>query len=83
MSEEFAVDGSFGDGTAVYGEVFLAFPWRIVVYEPWDYLLAHAAFSHDEHRQVGGCHLQGDIEGSVEGIAVSYDVIALLYCLQL
>jgi hypothetical protein len=36
-----------------------------------------AALADNEYAQVGRCHLQGDIEHSVQGFAVSYDVVPL------
>ena len=78
MSEELAVDGALGNGAAVDGEVLLAAAGRGIVDDAGDNLLAHAALAEDEDADVGGCHLQRDVEDMVEGIAVAHDVIALL-----
>ena len=65
MPEEFAVDCPFGNGTTVDGKVFFALSWRIVMYYAWDNLLSHTAFSDYKHRQIGGRHLQGDVQRTV------------------
>ena len=49
MTEEFGVDSSFGNGSAVDGEVLLAPPVAVVVYDARKGLLAHAVFTGDEH----------------------------------
>ena len=49
MTEEFGVDSSFGNGSAVDGEVLLAPPVAVVVYDTRKGLLAHAVFTGDEH----------------------------------
>ena len=95
VAEEFAVYRSLGNRTTVDGEVFLVFAWRIVVYQSWYYLavaalhklycsfaFAHAALANDQHRKVGGGHLQGHVEGTVERVAVAHDVVSLLDDLQ-
>ena len=76
MAEEFAVDGALGDGAAVDGEIVAAPAGRLVVYEAGYNLLAHTAFAHDEHRQVGAGHLQGYVQRMVQRIAVAHDVVA-------
>ena len=58
------------------------FSGRIVVNQAGDYFLTHAALAYDEHAEVGGCHLKGDIQRMVQRVAVSHDVVALLYPLQ-
>ena len=83
MAEEFAVDGAFRYGTAVYGEVFLPSSWRVVMNYPRYNLLSHAALSDYEHRQVCRRHLQGYVKSTVQRIAVSHDVITLLYFLKI
>ena len=57
MTEQLAVDGAFGNGTAVDGKVFLALSGRIVVNHLGDNLLAHTTFAHDKHAHIGGRHL--------------------------
>ena len=78
MSEEFAVDGSFGYGSAVDGEVFLAAAWRLVVNDPWDNLLTRSALSYDEYTEVGWRHLQCDVKGAVQSVAIADDIVPLL-----
>ena len=83
MTEELAVDGAFGYGTAVDGEVPLTAPGRVVVYDAWDDFLAHAALADDQHTEVGGGYLQSHVEGVVQIIAVAYDVVAQNYAFYL
>ena len=82
VSEEFAVDGAFGDGAAVDGKIFLAPAGRVVVDDAGYDFFSHAALAHDEHAEVGRCHLQGNVERAVQAVAVADNVIALFYFLQ-
>ena len=75
MAEELAVDGSLGNASAVDGKIFLSSSWRIVVYYLWNDFLSHTAFSYDEHRKVGRCHLQGNIERTVQFVAIAHDIV--------
>ena len=63
VAEEFAVYRSLGNRTTVDGEVFLPLAGRVVVDDARDDLFAHAALADDQHREVGGSHLQGHVEG--------------------
>ena len=51
--------------------------------DAWQDFLAHTAFAYDENTEVGGCHLQGDIQRTVQIIAVSNDLVGLFYLLQI
>ena len=82
VAEEFAVYRSLGNRTTVDGEVFLPLAGRVVVDDARDDLFAHAALADDQHREVGGGHLQGHVEGTVERVAVAHDVVSLLDDLQ-
>ena len=82
MAEEFAVNGAFGDGSAVYGDVAGMFAGA----ESVDYLrekfLARAAFACHEHRQVNRRHLDGAGDGSDELRGVAHNAkahLGLLY----
>ena len=57
MTEEFTVDGSFWDGTAVDCEIVLTPTCGIVVDNAWDDFLSHTTFANDEHREVCTRHL--------------------------
>ena len=81
VSEQFAVDGSLGNRAAVDGEIPLTAARRVVVDDARNNLLTHAALAHDEHAQVGRCHLQSDIQRTVQSIAVSHDIIPFFYLL--
>ena len=83
VSEQLRVDGSFWNGAAVDGEVFLAPPRRVVVDDAGDNLLTHAALACDKHAELGGGHLQGDVEHVVQRLAVAYDSIPLFNGLQI
>lgn len=82
MSEELAVYRSLGDGATVDGKVFLLASGGVVVDDAGYNLLTHTAFAHDEYRQVGWGYLQGDVECTVEPVAVADNIIPLLYLLQ-
>ena len=75
MTEELTVDGSLRNASTVDGEILLPSAWRIVVNDLRNDFLSHAAFSDDEHRKISRCHLQGDIESSVQFVAVAYDIV--------
>ena len=82
MSEELRVDGSLRDTAAVDGEVLLAFPRRVVVNHTRNDLLTHTAFADDEHGEIRRRHLQGNVEGMVQWLAVSYDIVPLFDALK-
>ena len=65
MTKQFTVDGSFGNGAAVNGEILLATAGGIVVNDAGENLFSHAALSDDEYAEVSRCHLKGDIERAV------------------
>ena len=77
MTEQFAVDRSFGNGAAVNGEILLATAGGIVVDDAGKDLFSHAALSDDEYAEVSRCHLKGDIECAVQPRTVSHDVVPL------
>ena len=79
MAEKFAVYGSFGDASAVDGEVLACATQTVVMDEARDNLLAHTALAGDEHREVGFGHLQCCVQGMVQCLAVAHDAIALLH----
>ena len=78
MAEEFRVDGTLRDGTAVDGKILLAAARRIVVDDARDDFLADTTLADDEHAEVSRRHLQGDVEHVVQRIAVAHDVVPLL-----
>ena len=77
MSEEFAVDGAFGDGSAVDGEVLLMLAGRVVVDKSWKDFLTHPVLAFNKDAEVGGSNLYSHVEGSVESGAVADDGISL------
>ena len=79
MAEELGVDGAVGDGAAVHGDVDAMFAGALVMDDLGDELLADAAFSGYEHREVGGRHLACHFDCSVQLRIVSYDAETLFY----
>ena len=77
MTEQFAVDRSFGNRAAVDGEIFLTTAGGIVVDDAGEDFLSHTALSDDEYAEVSRCHLKGDIECAVQPRTVSHDVVPL------
>ena len=77
MAEELGVDGAFGDGATVDGEILLTTARRIIMDYAWNDFLTHTALSDDEHTEVGGRHLECDVEHVVQCIAVAYDIVPL------
>ena len=57
MTEEFAVDCSLGNRTAVDGEILATAAWRTVVDDTGDNLLAHSTLAYYQHTQIGRRHL--------------------------
>ena len=82
MSEELAVDGSFGYGATVDGKILLSATWLVVVDNTWQYLLTYSTLADYKHRQVSRRHLQGNVYCTIQGLAVSHDVVSLLDSLQ-
>ena len=77
VSEELAVDGSFGYGAAVDGDVCLAATLAVVVYDTRYDLLAHAALALYENREVGGSHQDGCGERLAQGFVATHYAIAV------
>ena len=78
VTEEFAVDGSFGDTSAVDGKVLAQSAEAVIMNQARNDFLTNATLARDEHREVGLCYLQGRVKGVVQRLAVAYDVVALL-----
>ena len=83
MSEQLGVDGAAGDGTAVYSDVDTEPAVALVMDYLGDEFLADAAFSGDEHREVGGRHLACHFDRPVQLRIVSYDAETLFYLRQI
>ena len=82
MSEQFAVDSAFGNGSAVDGEILFAAAGGVVVDDTWNDFFSHTAFAYDEYAEVGRRYLQGNVDDMIESIAVAHDVVSLLDVLQ-
>lgn len=80
MSEEFAVDGPFGDGTAVHGEIRTVFAGGVGVYDLREVLLADAALARDEDAEVGQRDLHRHLNVAIEQGTVAYNPEPLLDC---
>ena len=82
MAEELALDGALGDGTAVDGDEAATLTHMlasaVLVDDAREDILAHAALAGDEDGEVGGCHLDGLVEGHEELGVVADDIVALL-----
>ncbi len=77
MTEEFGVDGSFRNGTAVEGEVSFSLAWARIVDDARNDFLTHTIFTLNEDRQIHACHFEGCLYGTIERIAVANDAVAL------
>ena len=55
----------------------LATTGRLVMNQPGNNLFSHSALANNQYREVGGRHLQGNIQSPVQSIAISYDVVPL------
>ena len=82
MTEEFAIDSTFRNTTAVDSKILLTSAWRMIVDNTRNDFLTHTRFTDDKHRKICRCHLQGDIERTVQSIAITHDVIPLFYFLK-
>ena len=77
MSEQFGIDGAFGNSAAVDGYEFVVFASAERVDDPRKNLLAHAALAGKQHSEVGGRHANGGAEGAVEQCRLPDDAEAL------
>ena len=82
VAEQFAVNRSFRDRATVDGKVFLASARRVVVNDARNNLFTDTTFAHNQHRQVRRSHLQRDVQGPVQPVTITYDIVALFYSLQ-
>ena len=78
VSEEFAFDGSFGDGTTVHRQVFPGRTWAEVVDDARDDFLSHTVFTLHQYGKVRLGHLLGGDEGVVQSLTVADDAIPFL-----
>ena len=83
MSEQFGIDGPFGDAAAVEGQVHVMFARAVLVDDLWNHFLAHAALSRDQHGKVGRGYLTGDFQGPFELGIVADDAETLLDLIQI
>jgi hypothetical protein len=51
-------------------------------YARYDFL-THATLALDENGEIRGCNLNGNIQSTIQSIAVAHDVIPALYVLKL
>ena len=82
MAEQLGVNRALGNGATVHGKVFFRLPQTVVVNDARNNLLAHPAFSGNQHGQVGLCHLQGNIHGVVQSFRIAHDAISPFLCLN-
>ena len=78
MAEEFRVNQFLGQGAAVHHEEGVLPAGAVLVDDARHTLLAHAAFSLNEHTQAGGGKLHGRLQRLVQGRIVADDVILVL-----
>ena len=82
MSEEFGVDGAFGNGSAVDSHVIAVLAGAEFVHDFRKKLLTHTAFAQHQHAQVCAGHLGGDVNGAVHQGRVADDAETLFDALQ-
>jgi len=66
MTEQFRVDGTLRDSSAVYSDVRTVLTGRQLMYDLRKHLLANTTFTCDKHCQVGRGNLCSDIDGTVQ-----------------
>ena len=82
MAEKLRIDGTFGDGGAVHGDIPGVFARRIGVDYLREKLLARTALAGNEHRDVDGSDLQRTPHGACQRRVVADDTetcFGLLY----
>ena len=82
VAEKLGVDGAFGYGSAVDGNVFPVFAGTVGMDYLWKELFAGTAFAGDEHGQIDGCYLQssGDSPYQARGVTDNAEpLFGLLY----
>ena len=57
MTEEFAIDSSFRNTTAVDSKILFTAAWRMIVDNTRNDFLTHTRFTDDKHRKICRCHL--------------------------
>src|SRR5690606_32929366 len=66
VTEELTIDGAFGNGPAVHRDVRPMLAGAEGMDDLRHHLLAAAALALDQHGEVGGGHLRGDLDRPVE-----------------
>ena len=71
MAEKLRVDGTFRDSAAVDRDILPMLAAAVLMDNLGEMLLAHAALAGDEHREVGGSHLDGNVYRAVQPFGIS------------
>ena len=83
VSEQFGVDGSLRDGTTVHRNVLPVLAATVLMDDLGETLFSYTAFAGNKHRQVGRCHLYGDVYRTQQHLVVSDDAETVLHLLYL
>ena len=75
MAEQFGVHQFLGEGSAVDHEERGVPPGRILVDNPREILLAHAAFSLNQHAEARRSELHGRFQRLVQGRIISDNIV--------
>ena len=81
MTKELTIYRSFRNRSTVNRKIFLTATRGIIMYHPWKNLLSDTTFADNKNTKVSRSHLKGYIQRMIQRIAVSHDVVSLLYIL--
>ena len=82
MSEEFRINGPFGNGTAINRNVLPMLASAVLMDNLRKAFLTHTALAGNQHGQVSRRHLNGHINGARQPRIIAYDAkpqLDLLY----
>ena len=78
MTEKFGVDGAFRNSAAVHGKIFFSFAKTVVVNDAGKDFFADTVLSGDQDGQIHGRNFEGNLDGTVQRLAITHNVVALL-----
>ena len=73
MTEQFRINGTFGNGTTVHGNIFSMLSPAEQVDDLRKAFLTYPTLTGNQHRQVGRSYLHGNVDGAVQALGIAND----------
>ena len=73
MTEQFRINSSFGNGTAVHSNILTMLPSAVLMNDLRETLLTHTTLSGNQYRQIGRRHLNSNVYRTHQCFIVTND----------